>query len=670
MREIVRRANEIGTRFGRDRIGKVRARVFGTTISDRDFIANAFGGAFPDKGALFAHFRARTKPSFIVARDNMAAALSELSPTEKEAIISLADKTCDHIFDLLGSGDAHLGDSIDWHQDFKTGYRWNSDTYYRDIKIPYGKADIKVPWELSRFYHAAVLGQAYQLTNNEKYAREFVSQVSGWINENNPKFGVNWNCTMDIAIRVCNWILGYAYFQDSPSLTDEFVVKFLKSLYQHGLHIRENLEYSETFNSNHYLSNIAGMVYLGTLFPEFKESAEWRTFGIRELKNEMMKQVYPDGCDFEASTCYHRLVLELFFYSTLVAITNDGDFTGTNYQAVTDKLFGREYRERLSGMFEAMLFLLKPNGAMPQIGDNDSGRLHVFTARHILDMRYLLCLGAIFFKEPKFKVREFWFCEEALWVFGSKGLATWQALEERTLAVIGSHAFPDAGWFVMRNERDYIVISCGPNGQKGNGGHAHNDKLSFELCMDGKDIFVDPGTYLYTPEPEMRNLFRSTSYHNTVVVNGMEQNSYDNGFLFMLRDESKASRVMWESGREYDHFIGEHLGFNSNGFHHRREVYFDKSERVYRIVDKITGDNPQSKVYFYLKPGVAVKKIKDGIFKVEDVIVRFSGFYKIDVFNSWYSKEYGFKESNSCIRVSFGDALETSICCEDLMVSP
>jgi hypothetical protein len=45
------------------------------------------------------------------------------------------------------------------------------------------------------------------------------------------------------------------------------------------------------------------------------------------------------------------------------------------------------------------------------------------------------------------------------------------------------------------------------------GGHAHNDKLSFELCVDGEDIIVDPGSYIYALNPEMRNHFRCAASH-------------------------------------------------------------------------------------------------------------------------------------------------------------
>ncbi len=44
--------------------------------------------------------------------------------------------------------------------------------------------DVKVPWELSRCQHFTTLGQAYWLTGDERYAREFVDEVSDWIARN------------------------------------------------------------------------------------------------------------------------------------------------------------------------------------------------------------------------------------------------------------------------------------------------------------------------------------------------------------------------------------------------------------------------------------------------------------------------------------------------------
>jgi len=101
--------------------------------------------------------------------------------------------------------------------------------------------------------------------------------------------------------------------------------------------------------------------------------------------------------------------------------------------------------------------------------------------------------------------------------------------------------YPDSGIYIYRSSRVYLIISGTPNGQKGLGGHGHNDKLSIELDVDGIDIIVDPGTYLYSPLPEYRNRFRSVKSHSAVVIDGEEQNLWEDGpdGLFAMNDETK-----------------------------------------------------------------------------------------------------------------------------------
>ncbi len=597
-----------------DRINKYRALRMHSEISDEELLSSLDSCVLSVRDFIRCFLRNRQgnkgRPKFFInpiEQSNTVRVLEkEFSKDIIGAAIKKADKICEHIFDLLGSGEVKLGNKINWHCDFKSGYQWNPKKYYKDIKIPYGKADIKVPWELSRFQHLSVLGEAYWLTNGKKYVREFVNQISDWIDNNKPNFGVNWCCTMDVAIRACNWILGYYFFKDSEVINQHFLFKFLKSLYQHGCHIIKNLEKSELFTSNHYLSDITGLAYLGVIFPEFEDAKKWKEFGIKELIKEMEKQVYPDGCDFEASTCYHRLTLELFFYATFLVTINGENFKEDNFMEVGNEIFGEKYLQRLRKMFEFVLYALKPNGTMPQIGDNDNGRLHVFTNREVLDMRYLLTLAAIFFKEPKFKVKEFGFCEEALWIFGEKGYKVWWDLEGNSLTNIGSRAFSDAGWYIMRKDKDYIIISCGSNGQNGNGGHCHNDKLSFELCVDGEDIIIDPGTFVYTAEPEWRNKLRSTDYHNTVVVDGKEQNRFDGKSLFEMEDDAEIKCLRWEISNEVDIFIGEHYGYKRLSYSvvHQREIRFYKKERKMEIIDKFRGEGEHSLEWnLVLSPG-------------------------------------------------------------------
>ena len=96
-------------------------------------------------------------------------------------VIQDADKIVGHVFDLLGSGPTNLPYPIDWHVDFKSGYRWSPGVHWQNIEVPVGMGDIKVPWELSRLQHMPLLAEAYLQGKDEKYLREFRSQLEDWI---------------------------------------------------------------------------------------------------------------------------------------------------------------------------------------------------------------------------------------------------------------------------------------------------------------------------------------------------------------------------------------------------------------------------------------------------------------------------------------------------------
>ena len=372
-------------------------------------LSNCMNGGMDSHDLLFS-FRMRQKPLFFLDEINPNL-LKEILP-HREEVIKDANEICNHYFDLLGSGKRNVDiqpGKIDWHRDFKSGERWNPQVFYTDTVIVKGNgSDIKVPWELSRFQHLPTLGKAYWLVSNEKYAREFVDEIDDWIESNTPMYGVNWTSTMDIAIRAVNWIWGYYFFKDSQEVSDEFLLKFMKSLLIHGRHIIRNLERSllRGKKNNHYLSDIVGLIYLGVMFPEFKDARKWREFGIKELVNEMKKQVYLDGVNYEGSISYHRLATELFLSATLLCLKN-----GIN--------FPKWYMNRLEKMIEFVMYYSKPDGTAPQIGDNDDGRLHILANYgnwNRLDHRYLLSIGAVLFKRSDFTHAVGRFHEESFWL--------------------------------------------------------------------------------------------------------------------------------------------------------------------------------------------------------------------------------------------------------------
>lgn len=615
-RMLVRKATRKCGRIIKNGLAELKARLTSTYISDEDFVHSLEG--FDTLGEFLRHIRTRQRPHFFVDpsdKDLIIRALRQRFPTVEKLVVAEADKVCAHIFDLLGSGDMNLDEFkqqhpasgemgyLPWHCDFKSAHRWNPKTYYKRIRrAPYpGGYDIKVPWELSRCQHFVRLGQAYWFTGDETYAREFVAQVTDWIEQNPPHLGVNWACTMDVATRAVNWIWGYYFFRDSSSLTNEFRGRFFKSLLSHGRHIVDNLERGAC---NHYISDLVGLVYLGITFPEFGEAETWREIGLQELWSEMFKQVYEDGVDFEASTSYHRLVTELFLSPIILCQLNNIE--------VPDEVMGR-----LEKMMEFVMYYTKPDGTVPLIGDADNGRLHRLKTwtdpeREWVDHRYLLAIGAILFGREDFaQAADQW--EEAFWLLGEQAIVFKEQFDQKNLPLLQleSRAFPHAGIYVMRYDDDlYMIIDAGPNGQNSNMGHAHCSTLSFELCVDGCTWLVDPGTYTYTSDYMARNYFRSTACHNTVMLDGQEINSFEAHGLFRMANHANPRINRWVTTENYDLLDAQHSGFRRlpKPVIHRRQIYFDRHAAFWILQDVFTGEGEHRfDIFFHWAPVQVVR---------------------------------------------------------------
>lgn len=317
-----------------------------------------------------------------------------------------------YVWSLIGDG--YL--PIDWHIDFKSGYRWQEQVWYRDIRFAHlPGVDVKVPWELARMQHLPQLAQAYAAAVNgiegfasaQMYLDEFRHQVLDFIALNPPRFGVNWVCSMDVGIRVANCLLAYDLFASAGAVFDEqFDDVFRLSIYQHGKHIVQNLEWHPVYRGNHYLADIVGLLFVSSYLASNPEIDAWLAFGVQELISEVNFQFYSDGSNFEASTSYHRLSAELAVYGTALvlglretkrAVLSKYDcrlVKGTpSLNPAPIKLFpvaGSDiespfpdwYWERLERMAEFTKAVMRPDGQSPQIGDTDNGRLFKLSPRY------------------------------------------------------------------------------------------------------------------------------------------------------------------------------------------------------------------------------------------------------------------------------------------------
>jgi len=517
-----------------------------------------------------------------------AATIKELFPdsiesahSEAEAILAHRITVFDHAYDL--------GGQIDWHRDPHSGVRWPLEHFTRTPLVIASGADVRVVWELNRLHHLVALGRAYALTKDERYAEEFLLQLSSWDEQNPPRFGPNWKVAMEAAIRAVNIITALEMFRGSLRIDNETTQLILKMLLAHGRFIRANLEFSYRAASNHYLSDLIGLFVIGMAVPEFDESRNWVTYSSERLLIELDRQVLVDGVDYEGSIAYHRLVLEIFALF----------FTISRSRGIQ---IAARYWDRLESMFDFVRHYLKPDGIAPMIGDSDDGRLIKFTPRAANDHSYLMSLAAMIFERGEFK-QSTSIDEEALWWFGHKAHEMFAGLVAG--AEPASRAFPQAQIFIQRAVTNhgplYAIIDCGDHGARGRGSHAHSDALSMEVFAFNRTFLRDPGTFVYTASEEDRNLFRSTAYHNTVRIDGEEISQTREGWPFAFAANVRPKVNSWQSDPERDVLDAEHYAYNrlSAPVTHRRIVTFDKREGYWTIEDIFTGEGRHLFEFFF-----------------------------------------------------------------------
>lgn len=566
---------------------------------------------------------------------------------------------------------------IDWQRDCKSGYRWSESLWYKDNT--YGGVngvDVKVPWELARCHHSIYLAYGYKISTNqeeaERYAHEFRNQILDFIAFNPPRFGVNWVTSMDVGIRVANWLTAYDLFIGAGYCFDkEFTEVFTRSIYEHGYHIMNNLEWSADLRGNHYLADCVGVLYCAAYLPSTPEIDAWLAFAVQEISAEILLQFLPDGGNFEASVPYHRLSLEmtLFAVGLILHLPKEKIKALTTYNhrfikgkprlsqaplalyAVPDNILTPLEKTPLSpAVFErlknAIIFthtMVHFADQIPQIGDNDSGRFMKLTPEYIIRNNilsekenthdHLLGLASTIFLDKELEKFRYNFLLENLY---EKHEYIPEKCEISSGHTDKKH-FPDFGITIYKKTRYSCAIRAGSIGQKGKGGHAHNDQLSCIIAVDGHMLFVDPGTYLYTPLWQERNRFRSTSMHNTLSVKSMEQNHWVSGpgdvLFWMLGDKARAQTLEHTETT----YKGEQYGFGST---HQRILQFTDTDIIGRDICDIS---KEKSLHFHIAPGWNVEQITPvnvQLFRHE-IHVEFSADLPISVQDSVFSEGYG-----------------------------
>ncbi|MFQ5632796.1 MAG: alginate lyase family protein, partial [bacterium] len=414
--------------------------------------------------------------------------------------------------------------------------------------------DIEWHIMLHKFYYAVGLGRYFHENGDRRYLDKWVDLTANWIEQQiEPGF-----IASDVTgRRIQNWIFSHYYFvshECNAVLPAEFYVKFLRSLHEQVSWLCENL----TPGRNHRTLELSAIFLAAVVFPEMQDADRWLEFSKKELFKNMQADFQQDGVHCEQSTDYHHIVLRNFLGVRRLAKMN-----GVDMPDGFDSL--------IQLALEFTKHCHKPDGHIPSLSDGDAE-----------SYLYLLKHGYELYDDPELQY---------VLTQGEKGAPPKQR----------SRGFTSSGYYILRSgwgengrpfrDEQYFVFDCGPLGR---GNHGHFDLLSFEMYAYGKSLIVDPGRYTYDEFNgfNWRVLFRGTSYHNTVTVDGKNQTHYLNrgeGKRHKINGPSpdyKMKTFLSEAGFDYLHGIAKSHEYDAV---HKRKIFFVRPD-YWIVTDILTAE--------------------------------------------------------------------------------
>jgi hypothetical protein len=476
-------------------------------------------------------------------------------------------------YDILGYRGVAAGSPPDWHADPVHGHRapllfWDSVPY---LDPAYG--DHKITWEINRHQHFLALGRAFALTGDRRYYREFVVHLESWIETNPPLQGTNWASMLELAFRTLSWTWALHFFAPAAAADDPapWVIDLLMALDRQITHVEQNL--SRYFSPNTHLTGEALALYVvGRALPELQAASRWEETGRHVLLDETTRQVLPDGGHAELSAHYHRYSTDFYLLAFNTArLTRDTRAT-------------RTFRDSAHRQSQFLRALADDRGWLPLIGDDDGGQLFPMCGRPPADAADTLATAAVVLDDASLAVGPI--PEETLWACGT----TLDVPETLPHSRAVSAGFEHSGYYICRDTAaNHLVFDCGRHGFL-NGGHAHADALSIVASVGARPLLIDPGTATYTMDLSLRDLFRSTAMHNTVVVNGRNQSEPRGPFHWST--VTNAQCLAWRPGGQVDYAEGCHDGYAP--IRHLRRVFAIHGVG-WVVVDHLSGPSPDAR---------------------------------------------------------------------------
>ena len=377
-----------------------------------------------------------------------------------------------------------------WHRDYLAGISLETAQSAFDLdhrSLPQG-ADIKLIWELSRWFQLVRLAQAAWVIEDAAAGRKCLAWLEDWELHNKPYRGWNWTSALESGMRLIQftWIDGLLSAR-AEKCGWETPLRELRAkiLPGHVAFTWRHRSFGSSAN-NHLLGELAGLVLSTVRWPEM---ARWGA-SLDKLQRlweaEVLAQFAEDGGNRKQALNYHLFSWELC-WQTRAAL-----------RAAARKI-SPEVEERLGRAVDFFVNVQVERDAW-DYGDSDGACSTPFFA----DEKTSVAEWREWFTAPeRSPAIEYWWGGEPKPVRAGPA-----ALPERWLF------YPESG-IAMYRESDWVLRwDISPLGYLKTAAHGHLDALHLSLWFRGTAFVIDPGTGAYYADKRLRNYLASGAAHN------------------------------------------------------------------------------------------------------------------------------------------------------------
>lgn len=429
----------------------------------------------------------------------------------------------------FGWMDLRVSDPPDWHKDYFANIslptnKWSSQLNHRNLE---DGADIKLIWELSRWYQLVRLAQGAWLLKDTRLAELVLRWLQSWHRSNPPFRGWNWTSALESGIR----LIQFAWMD---ALMAEVTWKDLdqrKTFQASWENLRQQIlaphvHYTWKFRSfgssanNHLLGELSGLIIALTRWPSLTAF----TVSLSQLKSmwetEVMAQFAEDGGNREQALNYQLFSFE-FCWQVRQALK------------AADIPVRADVEDRLRAA--AMFFR---NMQVPDepwdYGDSDSAIVTPMAHDHSRIVREWCDWLNVPEKSPAI---HFW-------------LGNPPAQPQRRCGeFIADHwlLYPESGMAMCHSDDWTLRWDLSPLGYLSIAAHGHLDALHLSIWYRGVAFVIDPGTGAYFGDRALREHLASRDAHNGPSVPAIKLARRLGPFMWTRHHSTPLVRVKGEN---------------------------------------------------------------------------------------------------------------------------